>query len=114
MSSRLINPYRYAIYFAPSPDTLWWKTGSEWLGRCARSGETLTQSIPPSIAPEKFMQLTASPRRYGWHATMKAPFVLRGDADYHQLKDALALVCTQFKAFDLPTLQVTRLDDFWL
>jgi len=74
--------------------------------------QVVSQSFPPSIAPEKFMQLTATPRRYGWHATMKAPFLLKEAADFKQLKDALALLCTQFKPFDLPKLQVTRLDDF--
>jgi hypothetical protein len=106
------NPYRYAIYFAPRPDSAWWSAGSEWLGRCALGDQAMTQSYPPSISPEKFAQLTAHPRRYGWHATMKAPFVLREDADFNQLKDELARVCAQFKSFELPTLQVTRLDDF--
>ena len=112
MNTILKKPYRYAIYFAPRPDSDWWNAGSDWLGRCAFRDQAVQQSCPPSITPEKFMQLTAHPRRYGWHATMKAPFVLRGDADFNQLKDALAMVCGQFKSFELPRLQVTRLDDF--
>ena len=97
----LKKPYRYAIYFAPKPDSDWWNAGSEWLGRCALRERLVQQSYPASIAPEKFMQLTASPRRYGWHATMKAPFVLREDADFNQLRDELVLVCSQFKSFEL-------------
>jgi hypothetical protein len=112
MKPILKKPYRYAIYFAPSPDSDWWNAGSEWLGRCASRDQTIHQGCPSSIAPEKFTQLTAHPRRYGWHATMKAPFVLREDADFNQLKDELALVCGQFHSFELPKLQVTRLDDF--
>ena len=112
MNQPLKKPYRYAIYFAPRLDSVWWNAGSEWLGRCSFREEAINQCYPPSIAPEKFLQLTASPRRYGWHATMKAPFVLRGDADFNQLKNKLSLICEQFKAFELPKLHVTRLDDF--
>ncbi len=106
------KPYRYAIYYAPRPESDWCHAGSEWLGRSTLSGRAVNQTYPPMIAPEKFMQLTAHPRRYGWHATMKAPFVLRGDTDFNQLKNELELVCSQFKSFQMPRLQVTRLDDF--
>jgi hypothetical protein len=112
MKPILKKPYRYAIYLAPRPNSDWWHAGSEWLGRCAARDQAMAQSCPPSIAPEKFTHLTAHPRRYGWHATMKAPFVLREGADFNQLKDELALVCEQFHRFELPKLQVTRLDDF--
>ena len=112
MSLLLKQPYRYAVYFAPRPDTEWCNAGSEWLGRCSSSEQAVHRSFPPSITPEKFIQLTASPSRYGWHATIKAPFVLRADADFIQLKNELSLICSQFKPFKLPRLKVSRLDDF--
>ena len=112
MKPILKKPYRYAIYFAPRPDSDWWNAGSEWLGRCALRDQASPQSCPPPITPEKFMLLTAHPRRYGWHATMKAPFVLKEDTNFIELKAALAVICAQFKSFEIPRLQVTRLDDF--
>lgn len=112
MSLIFKKPYRYAIYFAPKPEGDWWNAGCEWLGRCAVHEKPIQQSYPSSITPEKFMQLTAAPRRYGWHATIKAPFILHGDVAYNQLKEELALICAQFKPFTLPKLQVNRLDDF--
>lgn len=104
--------YRYAIYFTPLPDTEWWAAGSQWLGRCAFKQTALAQTTPNLFTPEKFHQLTAAPRRYGWHATMKAPFQLHNDLTLNDLKQKLTELCAQFKPFKLPTLQVSRLDDF--
>ena len=106
------NAYRYAIYFAPSPDTPWWHAGSQWLGRCAISNSFLGQTAPALFSQESFCQLTAPPRRYGWHATMKAPFKLNADTALVQLKDALKKISHQLIPFELPKLQVSRLDDF--
>ena len=70
------SPYRHAAYFAPKSDSLAWDLGSRWLGRCAFRGKTLTQPIINNIDAESFHRLTQSPRLYGWHATLKAPFEL--------------------------------------
>ena len=112
LMTMLKNVYRYAIYFAPQPDSEWWNAGSHWLGRCSNRQLALSQTCPALIAPEKFSQLTSAPRRYGWHATMKAPFALQADASFTQLQDALLMICSQFKSFRLPKLHVSRLDDF--
>lgn len=108
----LKNVYRYAIYFAHESESAWWDTGAKWLGRCADRQLSISQTCPELLPPEKFSELTSAPRRYGWHATMKAPFVLRQDASFDQLQGALTEICSQFKPFRLPRLQVSRLDDF--
>ena len=71
--------YRHAAYFAPTPGSAAWDLGSRWLGRCARTGERLSQPLPPAWTALDFAQRTREPRRYGWHATLKAPFVLAPD-----------------------------------
>jgi hypothetical protein len=67
---------RYGIYFAPSPDSPWWQAGCAWLGRDAHSGDGYAQPAIESLPPELLPALTAAPRRYGLHATLKAPFHL--------------------------------------
>lgn len=112
MTNALLTPYRFAVYFAPPPDSLWWQAGSQWLGRCAAGREL--KPLPPinGISQEAFHQATAAPRRYGWHATLKAPFTLAPATDVDQLRTALQTIAASFRTFEMPPLKVVLLDDF--
>ena len=68
---------RYAIYFSPAPASPWWEFGSRWLGRDAYNNAYLTQPVVARINPPELHRMTAQPRRYGFHATLKAPFALK-------------------------------------
>jgi len=106
------TPHRYAIYFAPAPGSAWWEAGSRWLGRCAATGATFE---PPSLAGIErgtFERLTADPRRYGWHATLKAPFRLADGCDAAELRLALRQLCGELDAFEMAPLRVRWLDNF--
>ena len=67
---------RYALYYAPDADSLLWQRASQWLGRDAVSGEDLLQPRFGELSDLDFAALTADPRHYGFHATLKAPFAL--------------------------------------
>lgn len=99
---------RYAIYFAPHPSSDWGLAGSTWLGRCAASGQPLRQPTVAGVAPDVFARLTAAPARYGWHATLKAPFTLAEGVSQIDLERHLAAVCATLPAFTLPPLAVTK------
>lgn len=103
---------RHALYFAPAPGSAWWQAGSQWLGRCAATGQALAQPAMPGVPPDTLARLTATPARYGWHATLKAPFVLAPGAARHTLGTRLAALCQQFPAFELPPLTVAQLGNF--
>ena len=103
---------RYAVYFAPLPDSPWWQAGSAWLGRCAASQALLPQPVIAGVSNAQLLALTAAPRRYGWHATLKAPFALRNGANLRTLREALQSLAQETVAFDLPPLQAACLDDF--
>jgi putative phosphonate metabolism protein len=112
MSSNLgSNAGRYAIYFAPSQTHALWRTGNCWLGRDAQTGQRLQQSID-RVATTLFQTLTSTPRRYGWHATLKAPFALVDGVKFEDLDAALHSVCRQADAFVMPPLTVGLLGDF--
>jgi putative phosphonate metabolism protein len=103
--------YRYAIYLAPEPGSAWWKAGSSWLGRDAATGDILSQPLIAGVSMSKQQSLTAAPRRYGWHATLKAPFALADDADFVMLQGRLGAMSRERQPFPI-TLRVALLDDF--
>jgi putative phosphonate metabolism protein len=103
---------RYAVYFAPAEDSAWWRFGAGWLGRDAATGTAVPQTEVPGVPPEAFHALTGTPRRYGFHATVKAPFALRPGATRDALAAALGAFSATRAAFPVPRLAVTRIDDF--
>ena len=103
---------RYALYYAPHPDSPWGRFGSDWTGRCAFYGGTCTQRAPAGFDAGTFARLTAGPRRYGFHATLKPPFRLAQGRSLDSLTRALREACRQEEGFELPPLQVRELDGF--
>lgn len=112
MNNEFAHAHRYAIYFAPPPGSAWWEAGSRWLGRCAATDDPIPQPVFEGIAPDRLHALTADPRRYGWHATLKAPFVLGEGVGLDDLRGALREIVSTFTAFDLPALRVRKLGSF--
>lgn len=107
MNSEHPLPYRCAVYFVPEVHSDWWHAGSQWLGRCAASGASYAQPEIPGLDPVQCQTLTADPRRYGWHATLKAPFSLAAGQSLDDLRSAMQALASQWTAFDLPRLQVS-------
>jgi len=107
MTSDAPLPYRCAVYFVPEVHSAWWQAGSQWLGRCAASGATYDPPDLAGVAPTLFQALTADPRRYGWHATLKAPFTLASGESLDALRSAMQALASQWPAFDLPPLRVS-------
>lgn len=84
---------RYALYYTPAAGSPWWSAGCRWLGRDSSRGMTMPLPALPGIAPELFARLTERPRRYGFHATLKAPFRLAqgfGEQDLLTMAQAFA------------------------
>jgi len=70
-----VNP-RYAIYFVPAADTALYRFGSAALGYdCITGGDIPTFDALP-VEAAAWCELTLEARRYGFHATLKAPFHL--------------------------------------
>jgi putative phosphonate metabolism protein len=84
----MANFPRYAIYFVPAPDSDIYRFGAHALGYDAFSGETLgfpdgvTQFVPD------WHDLTQEARKYGFHATLKAPFALAARSSEAELAAA--------------------------
>lgn len=67
---------RYAIYYAPPEGSALWRKASAWLGRDAFTGKDVARPVVPGLDGLDVSDLTADPRHYGFHATLKAPFEL--------------------------------------
>lgn len=107
-----LAPYRVAIYYAPDTLSSAWHTGSRWLGCNAATGQLLTQPAVDGIAKEVLTELTSHPRRYGWHATLKAPFQLAPGHTLSTLCTGLQRFCQGRQPFDLTAWDLSTLDGF--
>jgi putative phosphonate metabolism protein len=67
---------RYALYYIPAADSALWRFGSATLGYDAIAGADIDFAVPPGCEGLDWPDVTAEPRRYGFHATLKAPFEL--------------------------------------
>jgi len=80
---------RYAIYYAPQADDEALASAAEaWLGRSAWRNAPVEQVSVPGVSADEFASLTAPPRRYGFHGTLKAPFRLAEGCEESDLMDA--------------------------
>ena len=80
---------RYALYYAPKPESALWHFGSTVIGYDAVDGsERPVPDYAASLA-DRWRELTAEPRKYGFHATLKAPFHLATGVDEEALRAAL-------------------------
>ena len=96
---------RYAIYFAP--DTPWGDLGASWLGWDNRS------SAIPETYDSVRSDWVSRPKKYGFHATIKAPFRMSDGLSEAQLMTALEELCATLSAVDLPSFSQTRLGAFY-
>ena len=100
------NDFRYALYLTPAPDSDFWRFGCDVIGRDALSGASCKGFSPEGYSPDSWRIMTSDPRRYGFHATLKAPFPLRLDLDVADLYDAVAEFARKHSPFDAGKLEV--------
>ncbi|MDR3471487.1 MAG: DUF1045 domain-containing protein [Devosia sp.] len=81
-------PERYGIYYAPALTSRLWSLASLWLGRDPASG-TNSAVAAGGLTFEARLPLTVSARRYGFHATLKAPLALDARLEGKDLDRAL-------------------------
>lgn len=83
-----------------------------WLGYDAASGTLLMQASAPPLEDRQLRELTSHPRRYGAHATLKAPFRLAVQYREDELLTAVEHFAGRCSAFTLPPLHIDRTKSF--
>jgi putative phosphonate metabolism protein len=85
---------RYAIYYAAAADSALSRFGAELLGYDAHTGTELPFPAEATTLAADWHALTADPRKYGFHATLKAPMALASG----QTEAGLSAACAAFAA----------------
>ena len=103
---------RYAVFFAPDRHSPWREFGAHWLGRDEHDSSVLAQPRLAGISPAQLARLTEEPRRYGFHATLKAPFRLAHGLDESAVVAQLETLAQRLKPALLSPLRVATLGGF--
>lgn len=104
------NFARYAIYYAPAPGAFA-DFAACWLGWDAVAGREMPHPALPGLS-RPLADLTAAPRKYGFHGTVKPPFHLAPGTDVAGLHQAAKALCAGLAPVSLPGLALHRLGGF--
>lgn len=105
-----MNYRRYAVYYTPSDPALA-GFGARWLGWDITAGRAVHQPERAGL-PALLAEITLTPRRYGFHATIKPPFRLAEGQSIEALNTALAALCDQVPPVTLEGMALSRLGRF--
>lgn len=96
---------RYALYFTPAADHPLVTTAATWLGR-----DAFGRDVAECHGGEAYVR---DPARYGFHATLKAPFSLAAGRSEAELFDAFDRFADTISAFAIPQLVLGQLGPFF-
>lgn len=97
---------RFAIYYVPPKDALA-DFGAAWLGWDSERGRACPQLDVPGLD-----RITAKPRKYGFHGTLKPPFRLAEGIQATELADACAQMAGSCAPASCDGLELTQMGRF--
>jgi putative phosphonate metabolism protein len=104
-------PQRYGIYFAPAATSELWALATAWLGRDALTEAAVEADIADLTFARRFA-LTNSARRYGFHATLKAPMALDAKLEGKDLDRALKAFAATVAPVDIGPIVLRPIEGF--
>ena len=104
---------RYAIYYAPIENCELDVFGKCLLGWDPYKGEEITKPYPLKLPNlQKFSRFVLTPKQYGFHGTIKAPFRLKDGYTYNDLENKVGEISKQIHSFHLNKLIIKKLGYF--
>jgi putative phosphonate metabolism protein len=104
---------RYAIYYTPPAASPLARAAAAWLGRDAFTNAAVEAPPNPILSRGELAFHAAAARRYGFHATLKAPFRLAEGQTEAALEQALQAFCLEAEPVTVPRLAIGQLDGFF-
>ncbi|KIN71023.1 DUF1045 domain-containing protein [Sulfitobacter guttiformis] len=98
---------RYAVFYTPTGDLA--DFGAAWLGWDSARG---TACAPTELEGVDIERITATPRKYGLHGTLKAPFRLAKDTCQSALEAAIETFAERVKPCPLGSLDLRHQNGF--
>ena len=97
---------RFAIYYLP-PEGALATFGAQWLGWDIERGQTHLQ-----FDVEGLDEIVATPKKYGFHGTLKPPFRLATGTTRAELEQAIAALAATLAPVEFEALSVAKLGRF--
>lgn len=103
---------RYGIYYVPARDTPLAEFGSAFLGYDLERGTERERLNVPGLAEGQLAELTGRARRYGFHATLRAPFALPANRSRIDVLKLAADIADRCHSVEISGLEVAMLGHF--
>ena len=103
---------RYALYYAPRPEEGLAAAASQWLGWNPDPGRGRRVPLSSGIDAQRLAEITAEPRRYGFHGTLKAPIALANEVSESELLAAVGRFSASQRPFTVPSIRLAELSGF--
>ncbi|MGH1445927.1 MAG: DUF1045 domain-containing protein [Cognatishimia sp.] len=101
---------RYAIYYTAPPGPLA-DFGAAWLGWDVATGLPVRHPIIQGLK-DNIAEITETPRKYGFHGTIKPPFRLTEGCTSHDLAISTKALCRELAPVTLDGLELAQLGRF--
>ncbi|MGJ8589384.1 MAG: DUF1045 domain-containing protein [Yoonia sp.] len=98
---------RYAIFYTPAGPLA--AFGAEWLGWDSANGQAVAH---PDFGQIDVAAVTQTPRNYGLHGTLKAPFYLAQTTDVTELRNTALAFAARQSAFSIGAVELRRDNGF--
>ncbi len=103
---------RYAVYFAPEPNSDLDVLGTSWLGRDMDGTRPHGQALVSRVSEHRMTELTENPRRYGFHGTLKPPFELNPTTSLESLLRTARIFACGLAPVEIPPLELAVIGKF--
>mgnify|MGYP003386446642 CR=1 FL=1 len=95
---------RYAVYYAPRAEEGLATAAGQWLGISPEGGRVRRQPLLPGFSLERLAEITAAPRIYGFHGTLKAPIVLVDGTTERDFVEAVGRFAASLREVPVPSM----------
>ena len=103
---------RYAVYYAPRAGEGVAVAAGQWLGITPEGGRFRRQPLESGFSPDRLAEITADPRMYGFHGTLKPPIALVDGVTEREFVEAVGRFAATMRDVVVPSMVLAELGSF--